>query len=243
MVPGAAGATEPVTEPAGATGLHDDRMLQHGAARAGAAPSTLGPIHEGPWPRVIKDPTPAPAEAVAALTQAIVDAHEDWDKLGMPTGGSIPPHWRGEWAAWLIQHLPAGWTLTRVSSGAVATTWRGEPPALTRDHARVAYVPAMGEPDEAWCRQYLAHPGIQRYLAARDHARCEALREALAGMLANLERWTHGEDCGVWSCKRCDAAEDRDHRDPYDDPTHAGCDCGLSEVVTKARAALAEPAP
>lgn len=30
------------------------------------------------------------------------------------------------------------------------------------------YQPAMGEPDEAWCRRYLEHPAIQKYLATHD---------------------------------------------------------------------------
>ncbi len=122
-------------------------------------------------------------------------------------------------------------TVERLAAALHATAWKNHPPApMLRSICQGA--------DE-----HIEQAAAILAALTRDHARCEALREALVDMLANLERWAHGEDCGVWSCERCDAAEDRDHWDPYDDPTHAGCDCGLSEVVTKARAALAEPAP
>lgn len=58
------------------------------------------------------------------------------------------------------------------------------------------YVPAMGEPDEGWCRAYLAHPAIQRYLALRDaEARADAdaqiavLRHELTTVINEFNYW------------------------------------------------------
>jgi hypothetical protein len=103
----------------------------------------------------------------------------------------------------------------------------------------VGYEPVMGEPDEASCERWLAHPAYARYLALRDRAMlapyARQIEEMAAWMRANL---TYQGPNGTDRCHTCRADLGGEYREAL--PHKPGCHA--ASLLERA-GALAEPQP
>lgn len=89
--------------------------------------------------------------------------------------------------------------------------------------------------------RYIAAASPDVMLALLDER--DRLRAALEEAGRRLSRWSHDEDCCVWTCETCDRIDPGDHLSGHEDPTHAGCDCGIAEIVSYLEAALLDAQP
>lgn len=138
---------------------------------------------------------------------------------------------KGPWQAFLGEQVVAVMTTERKAhgNGVTVVNWPGfdsSDQTRKKDRANAAYI-AAASPDVA--------------LALLDER--DRLRAALEEAGRRLSRWSHDEDCCVWTCETCDRIDPGDHLSGHEDPTHAGCDCGIAEIVSYLEAALIDAQP